>query len=344
MRNVTGQLDESLISWLLEGDPVIRWQTLRDLMDSPPDVCQAERRRIETAGWGAQLLRKQDAKGTWSRSIYGNPKWTCTTYTLLLLRDMGLREDCPAAIRGARVLLDRGIRDGPGARDKSELHQSLQRMDTCVTGMWLSLGTYFELDDHESKLRAMADYLLSEQMPDGGWNCRRKWGAVHSSFHTTLNVLEGIRDAIARGVGPISRLRTAQAKAVEFMLIHRLYLSDRTGKVIKEAFTKFSFPPRWHYDVLRGLDYLRSIGMTDDARLADAYDLLLARSRKDGRWPVQNKHPGKVFFEMEPTGQPSRWNTLRALRCLNSRSPAKGSGPNSPRGTPDRLRFRESKA
>jgi len=310
--------DDPTISWLLEGDPAIRWQVLRDLVDGPQDVWESERRRVENVGWGARLLQRQDAEGTWSRSLYGSPKWTCTTYTLLLLRDMGLPEDSDAAIRGCKVLLDRGIQDGVTGRGRSKLLESLQRNDTCVIGMWLSLGTYFKLDD--CKLEAVAEYLLGEQMPDGGWNCRKKSGAVHSSFHTTLNVLEGIRDAIARGIGPIPRLQAAKARAVEFMLVHRLYLSDKTGQIINAAFTKFSFPPRWHYDVLRGLDYLRSAGVADDKRLTDAFELLLARRRKDGRWPLQNKHPGKVFFDMEPTGHPSRWNTLRALRCLARRA------------------------
>jgi hypothetical protein len=228
--------NDAVTSWLGEGDPAIRWQVLRDLLNAPRKIWEAERRRVETTGWGARLLRQQDPEGTWSRSLYGRPKWTCTTYTLLLLRDMGLSDDCPAAIRGCRVILDRGIQDGQTARGQSRMLESLKRNDTCVIGMWLSLGTYFKLDDR--KLEAVAEYLLGEQMPDGGWNCRRNRGAVHSSFHTTLNVLEGVRDAIARGIGPIPRLKAAQARAIEFMLMHRMYRSDKTGRVIKEAFTK----------------------------------------------------------------------------------------------------------
>jgi len=312
---------DPIMLWLLEGDPAIRWQVLRDLADAPRSIWEAERQRVKAKGWGATLLQEQDAEGTWGHSLYGRPRWTCTTYTLLLLRDMGLPQDCGPAIRGSRVLLDRGIQNGLTARGKSKLLASLQRNDTCVIGMWLSVATYFQVED--SKLDAIAEYLLSEQMPDGGWNCkRRKKGAVHSSFHTTLNVLDGVRDAIARGIGPVSRLKTAEARAIDFMLMHHLFLSDKTGQVIKDEFTKFSFPPRWHYDVLRGLDYLSSAGASGDERLNEAYSLLLGNRRKDGRWLLQNKHPGKVFFEMERAGQPSRWNTLRALRCLRRRPSA----------------------
>ncbi len=316
--------NDAIMAWLLEGDPSIRWQVLRDLADAPRKVWEAERRQVQTVGWGAHLLEQQDPEGTWGQSLYGCPRWTCTTYTLLLLRDMGLANACVAAARGCRVLLDRGIEDGLTARGKSKMLQSLQRTDTCVVGMWLSLGAYFGLDD--PKLEAMVEYLLDEQMSDGGWNCRRKAGAVHSSLHTTLNVLDAVRNVLARGIGPASRLRSAQARAIEFILMHRLYLSDRTGRVIDEAFTQFSFPPRWHYDVLRGLDYLMSAGVSHDRRLKDAYDLLLSRRRQDGLWPLQNRHPGKVFFQMEPTGRPSRWNTLRALRCLRHWRPD-ASGP-----------------
>jgi hypothetical protein len=231
---------------------------------------------------------------------------------------MGLPEDCPRAVRGAKILLDRGLRFTESVRGKTKFPESLQRLDTCVVGMWFSLGCYF--DPENSRLDRISQYLLDEQMPDGGWNCRRvRAGATHSSFHTTLNVLEGIRIAISRRIGPVAKLKAAEARAIEFMLMHHLYLSDKTGKIIKDAFTQFSFPPRWHYDVLRGLDYLRCVGMQVDHRLGEARALVISRRLPDGRWPLQNRHPGKVFFNMESVGRPSRWNTLRALRVLRNR-------------------------
>jgi hypothetical protein len=161
-------------------------------------------------------------------------------------------------------------------------------------------------------------------MPDGGWNCRRERGATHSSVHTTLNVLDGVREALGQGIEGIAprKLREAEERAIEFLLIHRLYKSHRTGAVMDADFTKFSFPTRWHFDVLRGLDYLRSTRAISDPRLADAIELLESRRRRDGKWPVQNKHAGKVHFDMEVGREPSRWNTLRALRCLKARARA----------------------
>ena len=306
---------EDNVSWLLEGDAAVRWQVLRDLCASPQKQWQQERRRMETSGWGAKLLRLQDAEGTWSKSLYGKPKWTCTTYTLLLLREMGLPQDCQAVRRGCQALLDRGI--DASMQTKAGFSWLAQHHDTCVVGMWVALGCYFNLDD--PKLPVMVQYLLSQQMSDGGWNCRKNSGAVHSSLHTTLNVLDGIREAMNRGIAAPKQLKAAEARAIEFMLMHQMYLSDHTGEVIDQAFTKFSFPPRWHYDVLRGLDYLRLTDAIDDPRLEKPFELLQSRRRRSGRWPLQNRHPGKTFFEMEAPGDESRWNTLRAMRCLRAR-------------------------
>ena len=185
--------------------------------------------------------------------------------------------------------------------------------------MWVTLPAYFDSHSDHPRLLEVLNHLLAEQMPDGGWNCRRRFGAVHSSVHTTMSVLDAIGEALARKLGPISKLRAAQAHAIEFLLAHRLLKSDRTGKVIREDFTRFSFPPRWHYDVLRALDYLRTTKFIHDPRLADAFALLERRRDKTDRWRLQNRHRGVTFFEMEKVGQPSRWNTLRALRCLRAR-------------------------
>jgi len=226
-----------------------------------------------------------------------------------------LPEDCQAARRGCQTLFDGGI--DASMRTNAGFNWLAQHHDTCVVGMWVALGCYFELDD--AKLPVMVEYLLKEQMRDGGWNCRKNSGAVHSSLHTTLNVLDGVRGAMARGIGAIKQLKAAEARAIEFMLMHQMYLSDHTGKVIDQAFTKFSFPVRWHYDVLRGLDYIRLTPAIDDPRLDKAFELLQSRRRRSGRWLVQNRHPGKTFFEMETPGDESRWNTLRAMRCLRAR-------------------------
>jgi hypothetical protein len=298
------------IDWLMEGDPAIRWQTMRDILDKPEAQWKREQRRVAKEGWGKRLLSLRDACGTWGGGIYG-PKWISTNYTLLLLRDMGLPQDNPVATAGASLLVDGDIE----ASKLKGFAGFLARMDLCVIGMYLSLMAYFQVSDE--RIGEMVQHLLRQQLADGGWNCAQKCHDVHhSSLHTTINVLDGLADyadyggkkAAALVVEPVRR-------AHEFILEHRLFKSDKTGQVIREAFTKFSFPPRYCWDVLRGLDHLRRMNVRDE-RLQDAIDLLLSKRRDDGRWKLENHHRGKEFFKLDKPGQPSRWNTLRALRIL----------------------------
>lgn len=303
---------DRVISWLMEGDPAIRWQVMRDLTGQPEEVWQAERLRIAETGWGARLLALQDEDGRWGRGIY-TPKWTSTTYTLLTLCRMGISEDCGAAVRGAELILGSLLGDGPDRR----FRERMKGLDQCILGMVLQLSAFFGIVDERTD--SIVESLLSGRIADGGWNCRRKLTpeTEHSSFHTTLNVLDGFRE-----YGRLEKARyhdevlDAINEALELLLRHRLFKSDRTGGVIKPAFTRFSYPFRWHYDALRGLDFIAGPGAERDERMTDAIQLVLRKRRKDGRWPVQQKYPGKVFFHMEETGQPGRWNTLRALRVL----------------------------
>lgn len=303
---------DQIINWLMEGDAAIRWQTLRDLMDEPERIWRIEQQRTMNVGWGAQLLSQQDSDGCWGGGIY-TPKWTSTTYTLLTLHSIGIPCECQAAKRGVQLMM-KGLL---GETCDTEFQQKLRSCDRCIVGMILQLAIYFKIDDERTE--AIVDNLLSEMMPDGGWNCRRSHSPRphHSSFHTTFNVLEGLREYIQQGKGALRNdVLAAEQSALRLMLQHRLYKSDKTGQIINKAFTMLSFPYRWHYDVLRGLDYFALVNMPRDDRVKDAINLLLKKRRKDGRWPVQQKYPGKVFFDMEPTGRPSRWNTLRALRVL----------------------------
>ncbi|MFN8489709.1 MAG: hypothetical protein U0350_19145 [Caldilineaceae bacterium] len=300
------------IPWLLEGDPAIRWQTLCDLLDAPAAEWQAEQQRTLTEGWGARLLALQDADGRWGGGIY-SPKWTSTTYTLLTLRGIGIPRNCPAAQRGAELVINELI----GEKLDDAFRKHLIGCDRCVVGMVLSLAVYFGIDD--GRLEAIAENLLAELMPDGAWNCRRnrRPRPIHSSFHTTFNVLEGLRDYIELCNPPLrEEILAAEQGALELLLQHKLFRSDKTGRVIDSKFTHLAYPSRWHYDVLRGLVYFARVNAPRDPRLQDALDLLNARRRKDGCWPVQQKYSGKVFFDMERTGGASRWNTLRALRVL----------------------------
>jgi hypothetical protein len=255
----------------------------------------------------------QAPDGSWGGGIY-SPKWISTTYTLLSLIGIGIPGDHPAAQKAAALTLDKmlGLR-----RDETFMHR-LAELDRCIVGMDLGIASYFGLRDE--RVEAMVANLLIERMPDGAWNCRRmrRPRPHHSSFHTTFNVLEGLR--LWLETTPEHPLRDevveAEREALRFALQHRLFKSDKTGEVIHHNFTMLSYPYRWYYNVLRGLEYFARVDWPYDERLEEAMELLRRRRGADGRWPVQHKYPGKSFFEMEKVGGPSRWNTLRALRVL----------------------------
>jgi hypothetical protein len=300
---------DPVVAWLLSGDPAIRWQALRDLAGLSGARLAREQARVAREGWGRRLLDLQRPDGQW-KGLY-TPKWTSTTYTLLLLRAFGLPAKNRGARLGARGLLDaglypdNGINFWPTRRTISE---------TCVTGMVLAIASRFS--GRDPRLDRLADHLLAEQMDDGGWNCRRPRGATHSSLHTTISALEGLWEYGQAGGRLSDETRRAREAAHEFLYAHRLYRSHRTGAVIDSRMTRFSFPPQWHFDVLRGLDYLRAAGAARDPRLADPIELVRQRRAGDGTWPLQNVYRGEYHFVLETRGKPSRWNTLRALRVL----------------------------
>jgi hypothetical protein len=224
---------------------------------------------------------------------------------------LGLSPKNLQARQACQILLDNGFYHDGGINYSASATNS----ETCITGMILSILAYFQYED--DRIHAIAEYLLSQQMLDSGWNCQSYKGATHSSFHTTISVLEGLREYEKFQPQNVEKIQQAQASGREFLLIHRLFKSHRTGKLVKSSFTRFSFPPRWYYDILRALDYFQECRAEQDDRLADAIEIVLKRRTKEGKWVLQNKHPGRTFFEMEKVGEPSRWNTLRVLRVLN---------------------------
>ena len=227
---------------------------------------------------------------------------------MLLLRDLGLPPGNEQAMSACALLLDHGFyRDGG-------VGFGWGRSETCVTGMVLSILAYFGLND--DRLDRIAEHLLEQQMTDGGWNCRRPFGAVHSSVHTTILALEGLADyERLRGKHPRG-LKAAEKHGREFLLAHRLFRSHRSGKVIHPVFLRLAFPPRWHYDILRALDYFRAVDAPADERLTDAIAALGSKRLPDGCWKLDHVFRGREFFALERVGSPSRWNTLRALRVL----------------------------
>lgn len=302
------QIPAQITDWLMEGDPAIRWQVLRDLLDAPPEEYEKERGRVALEGWGAGLLSRQDADGKWAGGLY-SPKWTSTTYTLLTLRHFGLAHEHPAAQKACAHFLARGLYHDGGIN----LFKSLDYSETCVNGMLLALLSYFRSRDE--RVHSLIGFLLGEQMDDGGWNCERVNGATHASFHTTISVLEGLREYASCHPAPATVMDAAR-RAHEFLLLHRLYKSHRTGKVADPAMARMNFPPRWRYDFIRALDYFQAMRAPRDERMDDAIALLRAKRLADGRWPAYRPWAGRMYFEMEKGGQPGRWNTLRALRVL----------------------------
>ncbi|HYF73091.1 MAG TPA: hypothetical protein VD864_09730 [Nocardioides sp.] len=294
--------------WLLEGDPAIRWQVLRDLLHAKPEVVTAERERVAAEGWGAALLAEQDDEGTWGGALY-SPKWTSTTYTLLLLRRLGLERGHSRALAGCRVLWDRAaVWDGG-----LTLAKSIREPETCITAMLVLLAEDFGLD--EPRVAPTVAWLLGQQLDDGGWNCESvRSGSTRGSFHTTISVLEAL-DAHARGSGEVP-VADALAAGREYLLERALFRSRRTGEVVDPAYLRFPFPPQWHYDVLRGLEHLVAAGAPPDARAEEAVELVRAARGADRRWRRHQPWPGRYWFPLEPAG-PSRWATLRALRVLS---------------------------
>ena len=294
--------------WLLDGDPSIRWQVLADLDHAPAEAVDAERQAVATEGWGARLLAAQDPEGSWGGTLY-SPKWTSTTYTLLLLHWLGLPSRHPAAVAGCERLWDGATYFDGGLT----LAKTVRQPETCITAMLVLLARSFGLED--DRVDHAVQWLLTQQLADGGWNCETiRSGSRHGSFHTTISTLDALHEYETTG-GTIPVGGAAQRGRV-FFCDHQLYRSHRTGAVVDPAFTRFPFPPQWHFDIMRGLEHFRAAGARPDPRLAGAIGVIRRARRDDGTWALQRGHPGRRWFRLEEPG-PSRWTTLRAMRVLS---------------------------
>jgi hypothetical protein len=301
----------TIMEWLLDSDPAIRWQVLRDLADAPAEEVATERARVAHEGWGAQLLAVQGADGYWDANS-SNPEWV-TLRTLLLLRDMGLDPTSEEARRAvARVRANvtwRGVLPQDAAWHGKPLFAG--EVEPCVNGRVVAIGSYFGEDE-----QSVVDRLLSEQLADGGWNCEQESGSTRGSFHTTICVLEGLLEHEWASSGSPA-VTAARERGQEYLLERHLLRRLSDGAVIDPAWTYFSFPTGYHYDVLRGLEYMRSAGVRPDTRMAEAIDLVASKRGAGGRWPLEKAHPDELDAEPGVTeGEPSRWITLRALRVL----------------------------
>src|SRR6202453_4143318 len=294
------------LKWLLDSDPAIRWQVMRDLTGEVPDAIAVERSRIATEGWGAQLLARQSPAGNWG----GGRHWDLITlWSLVVLKDLGLD---PASKQARKMIgrVDKRLVFKP-LNNRPFLHGETE---PCINGRILGIATYFKEPND-----ALANQLLGEQLEDGGWNCEAP-KSRRSSFHTTICVLEGLLEyeRVGRKSAAVTK---ARQRAENCLLERRMFRSLRTGDVIDKRWLRFSFPTFWHYDVLRGLDYLRNAGIKPDSRVSEAIETVIARRHQNGRWPLTLLHPEYIPLEMETgVGTASRWNTLRALRVLRWQS------------------------
>ncbi len=310
-----------VIEWLLDADPAIRWQVMRDLLDLPESEWRAERARVATTGWGARLLSHQDADGQWAGGAFlpagfewaewqdvGQP-WTATCFTLTQLREFGLDPESPAARRTVALVGENSRWDEGGQPFWDG------EVEECINGRTVADGAYFGVD-----VAPIVTRLVGQRQADGGWNCERANGSLRSSFATTINVLEGLLE-FERATGGTAASREARRSGEAYLLARHLFRRLGTGEVADPQFLAFTHPSRWRYDVLRALDYFRAAALLDgsgpDPRCGQAIAHVEERRRPDGRWVLDRMLPGRVWFAIdEGQDQPSRWVTLRAMRVL----------------------------
>lgn len=312
----TPQAKITVIQWLLNSDPAIRWQVMQDLTNATPEEVAVERARVTTEGWGAQLLALQAADGCWGGAAW-NRGWDSTMHVLMLLRDFGLDPTCGQARLAVSLVRDHVTWRGCGPLECDNNPFFAGELEPCINGQVGAAGAYFG-----ENIRGIVDRLLAEQLPDGGWNCEAQNGSTRSSFNTTICVLEALLEyELNSGRSP--DVTAARLRGQDYLLDRHLFRRLSTGDVIEHdrkggtAWTSFAFPTWWHYDVLRGLEYLRRAYITPDERVAEAIKLVESKRRGDSRWLLEVQYPGTMPFEIdEGVGMPSRWITLRAIWVL----------------------------
>lgn len=304
----------SVVDWLLEGDPAIRWQVMRDLTDEPDTAVAEERARVEHQGWGARLLAAQDADGLWDGGACfpagyrgGEPgqPWTATMHTLQTLQILGLDPASESARRTTPLVEENCRWEHAGQRYFDG------EVEPCINGRTIETGAYLGVG-----VTPVVERILDDRLADGGWNCEAENGSVRSSVDTTINVLDGLLE-YERATGEPTAVADARRSGEEYLLERGLFRRMSTGEVIDPAYLEFAFPYYWHYDVLRALDYFRRSGADPDPRMDEAVEIVRSKRQSDGRWLLDHIHPGRVHFHLEePEGTHSRWITLRALRVL----------------------------
>ncbi len=301
-------LDEEVKNWLLMGDPSVVFLTNKYLLNTLDDKLLSLQEKAESGGWIKELLDLQEKNFTWSNRLY-SPKWTSTHYTLLLLTRLEVNPNNIKCASAARLLLNEGFYEKTNCISYGKTKKGC---DVCVTAMLLAMLSYFKIVD--KKMEKMIDFFIKTQFKDGGWNCRLM--DTHSSVHTTLSVLESFHEFKKISDYKRESIERMEKDGQEFLLSHRLFKSSKTGKVMNEKFKLLSFPPRWKYDILKAMEYFSNADVNYDERMGDAIKIIMKKKRNDNTWPMQNRHPGLVFFDIEKVGESSRINTFRVNRVL----------------------------
>ena len=292
------------LDWLLDSDPATRWQAMRDLTNASPEDIATERARVAREGLGAEILAAQGADGSWHRD--DSPDWLPTLFMMQLLRATGIDPEDPT-VESAIAKLETGFRWHASLGGKPFFEGETE---PCINGGALAAGSYFERPSE-----SLARRLLSEQLEDGGWNCDAP-ESTRSSFHSTICVLEGLLE-YERAVGSSPEIAAARRRGEEYLLERDLFRRRSTGDVAIPESLEFAFPPRYHYDILRALDYFRAAGARVDARMGEALHIVESKRQPDGRWLLDASHDESLAFPFnERVGEPSTWNTLRAMRVL----------------------------
>jgi hypothetical protein len=264
----------------------------------------AERARVARDGLGPEILARQGEDGAWHRA--NTPDWLPTLFTLQLLRATGVDRD-DAAVHGAVGRLEVGFRWAEEFGSKPFFEGEVE---PCINGGALALGGYFGRPSGSLMRR-----LVDEQLADGGWNCDAP-KSTRASFHSTICVLEGLLE-YERAAGATSDVTAARRRGEEYLLERGLFRRRSTGEVANPEFLELAFPPRYHHDILRALDYFRAAGAPPDVRIDDAVRIVESRRQPDGRWLLERAYDEALDLAVgESVGEPSRWNTLRALRVL----------------------------
>ena len=295
----------NVTEWLLDSDPAIRWQVMRDLLDAPADEVAAERAKVATEGWGARILAAQDPDGRWSGGTFF-PEWISTTDALHTLYLFGLD---PASEQARRAIAP--VHEAARWEYDANLRFWDGEVEPCINGRVVAIGAYFGQD-----VKGIVDRLLNDQMADGGWNCEQEKGSTRGSFDSTINVLEGLLE-YERSTGADGDVSAARLRGEEYLLDRRLLYRLSDGEIGQKRWLYPGFPNKWFYDVMRVLDYLRDARTEPDPRMSEALDVVESKRGPDGRWPLAHRYHEQLLVDFgDVEGQPSRWLTLRGARTM----------------------------